>query len=168
MPRPLSILTILLTATLWCAATPPPLPVITTTTKPLVWGPSPTPGITRYRLYHSTNDLTWHTNYLVTGTNYLVTVQAGSTNWFMVRAVNVDGIESDPSNVYEQPIQPKPAPAGSLQVVPVTTSIQTRTPAGEWTEVRRYTNNIIEEPEPGRLFRSALGIGAPIELVRLK
>lgn len=148
-------------------ATPPPPTVTATTTKRLQWAPSPTAGVT-YRLYHSTNDLTYHTNYATPGTNYTVTVQAGSTNWFLVRAVNIDGIESDPSNVYEQPIQPKPAPAGPLQVVPVTTSIQTRLPDGPWVEVRRYTNNIIMEPGAGRLFRSALEIGDPIELVKLK
>lgn len=148
-------------------ATPPPPVATATTVKTLQWAPSPTPGV-RYKLYHSTNDLTWHTNYSTTGTNYAVTVQAGSTNWFMVKAVNADGIESDPSNVYEQPIQPKPQPAGPLQVVPVTTSIQTRTPGGEWTEVRRYTNNVIVEPEPGRLFQAELRIGPAQELVKLR
>jgi hypothetical protein len=163
----LTILVLCVSASLRLYATPPPPAVVTTTTKVLMWGPSTTPNV-RYRLYHSTNDATWHTNYLTTATNYTVTVQAGSTNWFMVKAVNADGIESDPSNVYEQPIQPKPAPAGPLQVVPVTTSIQTRTPEGPWVEVRRYTNNVIVEPEHGRLFRSALEIGDPIELVKLK
>jgi hypothetical protein len=162
-----TILAVLLLSAFSALATPPPPTASVTTTKRLQWAASPTAGVT-YRLYHSTNDLTYHTNYATPGTNYTVTVQAGSTNWFMVKAVNVDGIESDPSNVYEQPIQPKPAPAGPLQVVPVTTSVQTRTADGPWVEVRRYTNNIIVEPEPGRLFRSALEIGAPIELVKLK
>lgn len=163
----LAILLLCVTASLRLHATPPPPTVTATTTKRLQWAASPTPGVT-YRLYHSTNDLTYHTNYATAGTNYTVTVQAGSTNWFMVKAVNVDGIESVPSNVYEQPIQPQPAPAGPLQVVPVTTSIQTRTPDGSWVEVRRYTNNVIVEPEPGRLFQAELRIGPAQELVTLK
>lgn len=163
----LTILLLSVSASLRLHATPPPPAVVTTTTKVLMWGPSPTAGITRYRLYHSTNDLNWHTNYLVTGTNYTVTVQAGSTNWFTVTAVNVDGIESDRSNVFEQPIQPKPAPASGLQAVPITTSIQTRTPEGQWATLRSYTNNVIVNPEPGREFRSLLNIGRPVELVTL-
>jgi hypothetical protein len=166
--RTLFFILIISVAATICSHATPPLPAVSvTTTKTLAWGASLTAGVT-YRLYHSTNDLTYHTNYATPGTNYTVTVQAGSTNWFMVRAVNVDGIESDPSNVYEQPIQPKPAPAGPLQVVPVTTSIQTRTPGGEWTEVRRYTNNVIVEPELGRLFQAELRIGPAQELVTLK
>jgi hypothetical protein len=164
----LTILVLCVSASLRLYATPPPPPAITTTTKILVWGPSTTTGITRYRLYHSTNDLNYHTSYLVTGTNYTVTVQAGSTNWFMVKAVNADGIESDPSNVYEQPIQPKPAPASGLQAVPITTSIQTRTPDGQWATLKTYTNNFIVNPEPGREFRSLLNIGRPVELVTLR
>ena len=145
----------------------PPIPAgPSTTTKPLAWGPSITPGV-KYRLYHSTNDLTWHTNYLVVGTNYTVTVTAGSTNWFMVKAVNVDGIESDPSNVYEQPIQPKPAPAGPIQAVPVTTAVQSREPGGEWVTFRSYTNNLIVAPG-AREFRAVLDIGKPVELVTLR
>jgi hypothetical protein len=163
----LTILVLCVSASLRLYATPP-LPVAAiTTTKQLAWGPSTTPNV-RYRLYHSTNDATWHTNYLTTATNYTVTVQAGSTNWFMVKAVNADGIESDPSNVYEQPIQPKPAPAGPLQVVPITTSLETRIPGGEWIEVKTFTANVIVESEPGRLFRSKLNIGQPQELVKLR
>lgn len=147
-------------------ATPPPPVVVVTATKLLIWSPSPSPGV-KYRLYHSTNDLTWHTNYLTTGTNYTVTVQAGSTNWFMVKAVNVDGIESDPSNVYEQPIQPKPAPAGPLQAVPVTTEVQYREPNGEWNTFKVYTNNLVVTPG-AREFRARLGIGQPVELVTVR
>jgi hypothetical protein len=124
-----------------------------------------TPGV-KYRLYHSTNDLTWFTNYLVLGTNHTVTVNAGSTNWFIVKAVNLDGIESDPSNVYEQPIQPKPQPAGPLQVVPVTAQLQSRSLNGEWATVKTWTANILMEPEPGREFRALVNIGTPVELVR--
>lgn len=149
------------------ASATPPIPAgPTTTTKTLAWGPSITPGV-KYRLYHSTNDLTWHTNYLTTGTNYTVTVQAGSTNWFMVKAVNIDNIESDPSNVYEQPIQPKPAPAGPLQAVPVTTEVQYQEPGGSWVTFRTYTNNLIVAPG-AREFRARLGIGQPVELVTLR
>ena len=162
----LFILLLGVTASLRLHATPPIPAGPTTTTKTLVWGPSITPGV-KYRLFHSTNDLTWHTNYLTTGTNYTVTVQAGSTNWFMVRAVNNDGIESDPSNVYEQPIQPKPAPAGPLQAVPVTTEVQSREPGGEWATFKVYTNNLIVTPG-AREFRARLGIGQPVELVTLR
>ena len=133
----------------------------------LAWGPSTTPGV-KYRLYHSTNDLNWHTSYLVTGTNYTVTVTAGSTNWFTVKAVNADGIESDASNVYEQPIQPKPAPAGPLQSVPITTSVQATTATGEWVELKSYTNHVVLAPDAGRAFRSVVHIGRPVELVTLK
>lgn len=162
-----TILTILLASGIWCAATPPPPPSVVTTTKRLQWAASPTPSVT-YRLYHSIDDRIYHTNYTTAGTNYTVTVQAGSTNWFMVKAVNADGIESDPSNVFEQPIQPKPAPATGLQAVPITTTIQTRTPDGQWATLRTYTNNVIVEPDQGREFRSLLNIGRPIELVTLK
>lgn len=161
------ILTILLASAMWCEATPPPPVAAITTTKQLAWGPSTTPNV-RYRLYHSTNDATWHTNYLTTATNYTVTVQAGSTNWFMVKAVNADGIESDPSNVFEQPIQPKPQPAGPLLAVPIVTEVQTRGPDGQWATVRTYTNNVIVESEAGREFRSMLTIGQPVELVKLR
>lgn len=159
------LLTILLASTIWSHATPPIPSGPTTTTKTLAWGPSATPGV-KYRLYHSTNDLTWHTNYLVLGTNHTVTVNAGSTNWFMVKAVNLDGIESDPSNVYEQPIQPKPQPAGPLQVVPVTAQLQSRSLNGEWATVKTWTANVLMEPEPGREFRALVNIGTPVELVR--
>lgn len=162
-----TLLTILLASTIWCAATPPPLPSVVTTTKRLQWSASPTPNVI-YRLYHSIDDRIYHTNYTTAGTNYTVTVQAGSTNWFMVKAVNADGIESVPSNVYEQPIQPQPSPAGLLQVVPVTTSIETWVPGGEWTGVKTYVANIIVEPNEGRLFRSKVLIGQAQELVKLR
>lgn len=148
-------------------ATPPP-PVIAATARiALAWAPSPTPGITRYRLYHSTNDATWHTNWIVTGTNYTATVAAGSTNWFTVTAVNADGIESDRSNVFEKPIEPKPAPAGNLIAVPIVTEVQTRSGSNTWAVVRRYTNNIVVGAEAGREFRARLDIGTPIQLVTL-
>ncbi len=159
------LLIIFLTSAIWCHATPPIPAGPTTTTKTLAWGPSATPGV-RYRLYHSTNDLTWFTNYLVLTTNYTVVVSAGSTNWFMVKAVNADNIESDPSNIYEQPIQPKPQPAGPLQVVPVTTQLQSRTPDGQWATVKTWSANILMEPEAGREFRALVNIGTPVELVK--
>jgi hypothetical protein len=148
-------------------ATPPPPVVAATARIALAWAPSPTPGITRYRLYHSTNDVTWHTNWLVTGTNYTATVTAGSTNWFTITAVNADGIESDRSNVFEKPIEPKPQPAGNLIAVPIVTEVQTRSGSNTWAVVRRYTNNIVVGQEPGREFRARLDIGTPIQLVQL-
>ncbi len=160
------LLTILLASAIWCHATPPIPAGPTTTTKTLAWGASATPGV-RYRLYHSTNDLTWFTNYVTTATTFTVTVNAGSSNWFMVKAVNADNIESDASNVVEQPIQPKPAPAGQLQAVPVTTEVQYREPGGEWATLKTYTNNLVVKPGT-REFRAVLNIGQPVELVTMR
>jgi len=164
----LTILVLCVSASLRLYATPPPPIVSSTARLSLVWAPSPTPGITKYRLYHSTNDLNWHTNELVAGTNFTVIVPAGSSNWFTVTAVNNDGIESDRSNVFEKPIEPKPQPAGNLIAVPIVTEVQTRTGSNGWAAVRRYTNNIIVGAEPGREFRARLDIGPPIALVQLK
>ena len=149
-------------------ATPPPPIIPQSKLMTVLWAPSPTAGVT-YKLYHSTNNIDWHTNYNTgTATNYTMSVTPGTTHWFLVTAVNTDSFESVPSPVYEKPLAPKPQPAGQPVMIPVTTSIQTRLPAGPWVEVRRYTNNIIMEPGAGRLFRSALEIGDPIELVKLK
>ena len=157
----------LLTAVVAVHATPPP-PVSTRTGKiALQWDASPTPAVT-YKLYHSTNNATWDKTYPgIVGTTYTVTnVPAGSSNWFSVTAVNVDGIESLPSNVVEKPIEAQPAPATGLMSVPIVVSVESRTNGGAWTIFRRYTNNVsTTTSEPERQFRSAVFVGTPAELV---
>lgn len=137
-------------------------------TIPLIWDASPTPNV-RYRLYHSTNDLTWHTNYLTTNLTYTVSnVPAGSLNWFTVRAVNADGIESDPSNVYLKGIAPRPASPGNLISVPIQFSLQTRGSNGVWQTIRTYTDTIIgSSAETNRLFQVVGTIGQPTPLTPL-
>jgi fibronectin type 3 domain-containing protein len=147
----------------------PALPIVAKTTKiPLQWNASPTPAVT-YKLYHSTNNVTWDKTYTgITSTTYTVTnVPSGSLNWFSVTAVNVDGIESDPSNVVEKPIEAKPAPATGLMSVPIVVRVESTTNNGaSWAVFRRYTNNVIASTdEPERVFRSAVFVGRPTELV---
>lgn len=159
---------LLLAAAITTMATPPP-PVSTRTGKiALQWNASTTPSVT-YKLYHSTNNLTWDKTYSgIAATTYTVTnVPAGSLNWFSVTAVNLDGIESDPSNVVEKPIEAKPAPATGLMSVPIVVRVESSTNNGaQWTSFRNYTNNVIaSSTEPERLFRSAVFVGTPAELV---
>lgn len=165
------LLTLLLPSLLLGAsiqATPPP-PISTKTGKiPLQWNASPTPAVT-YKLYHSTNNVTWDKSYSgIIGTTYTVTnVPAGSLNWFLVVAVNLDGIESVPSNVVEKPIEAQPAPATGLMSVPIVVSVESTTNNGaSWAVFRSYTNNVIASTdEPERLFRSKVSTGPPLELV---
>lgn len=148
----------------------PPLPVASSTGRiSLQWDASTTPGV-RYRLYHSTNNLTWTTTYTVTGTAHTVSnVPAGSLNWFMVRAVNDDGIESDPSNVYEKAIAPKPAPPGNLMAIPIEVSLRTRSADGEWTVIRTYTDNVlVSSTEPHRQFQSEVKAAPPMALTPIR
>lgn len=135
---------------------------------PLIWDASPTPGV-RYRLYHSTNDLTWHTNYVTTNVTFVLTnVPVGSSNWFTVRAFNSDGIESDPSNVYLKSIAPKPAAPGNLIAVPILFSLQSRGSNGVWQTVRTYSDTVIgSSAEPNRLFQVVGTIGQPTPLTPL-
>jgi fibronectin type 3 domain-containing protein len=164
-----TILALLLLATVIATLATPPLPVSTKTGKiSLQWNASPTPAVT-YRLYQSTNNVTWDKFYSgIVGTTYTVTnVPAGSSNWFSVVAVNVDGIESVPSNVLEKPIEAQPAPATGLISVPIVVSVDSTTNNGaSWASFRRYTNNVIAATdEPERKFRSAVFVGTPAELV---
>lgn len=150
-------------------ATPPP-PVVAKTTKiSLQWNASPTPGPLTYRLYQSTNNVTWGTVYPgIIATSFIVTnVPAGSSNWFSVTAVNSDGVESVPSNVLEKPIEAAPAPATGLISIPVVVQVQSTTNNGAtWTSFRSYSNNVVAATdEPERKFRSAVFVGTPAELV---
>ena len=154
------------------ASATPPLPIVAKTTKiSLAWNASPTPNVT-YKLYHSTNNVTWDRTYPgIMDTAYTVTnVPAGSSNWFSVAAVNVDGIESVPSNVVEKPIESQPAPATGLISVPIVVKVESTTNSGvSWTAFRSYTNNVIASTdEPERVFRSSVEIGRPTELVTPK
>ena len=138
----------------------PPSPIVPKTGRiSLQWNASPTPNVT-YKLYHSTNDTTWNRTYAgIIGTIYTVTnVPAGSSNWFSVAAVNVDGIESAPSNVVEKPIESQPAPATGLISVPIVVKVESTTNNGAlWSVFRRYTNNMIASTdEPERMFRSSV------------
>jgi fibronectin type 3 domain-containing protein len=159
---------LLIFSTLCCFATPPPPIVVRTGRISLQWTASITPGVTRYNLRHSTNDLHWHTNYLVTGTAYTVTnIPAGSSNWFSVTAINADGVESDPSNVAEKPLANPPAPATGLQSIPLVVDVQSRTNGGVWASLRRYTNNVVfPTSEPEREFMTVLTVGRPTELIK--
>lgn len=164
----ISLLVIILAA-INISATPPP-PVVAKTGKiTLQWNASPTPGVLTYRLYHSTNNVTWGTTYPgITATTFTVTnVPAGSSNWFSVTAVNSDGIESLPSNVVEKPIEAAPAPATGLVSIPVVVQVQSTTNNGAtWTSFRIYSNNVVAATdEPERKFRSAVFVGTPAELV---
>lgn len=147
----------------------PPLPIISKTGKiSLQWTASPTPSVT-YKLYHSTNNVTWDRTYAgIAGTTYTVTnVPAGSSNWFSVTAVNFDGIESVPSNVLEKPIEAQPAPATGLISVPIVVRVESSTNNGaSWAAFRSYTNHLVASTdEPEREFRSAVEVGRPTELV---
>lgn len=113
------------------------------------WTRSPSTDVPVYVLYHTTNaaDLTftpgttqtnshWNkisvTNFAwlsisATITNYYVKTNfvAGVTNWVMVTARDLNGVESEPSNVI--PYKP-PLPAGTLRLL-----LQTApTPTGPW------------------------------------
>ena len=151
------------------ASANPPLPIVTKTGKiSLQWTASPTPSVT-YRLYHSTNNTTWDKTYPgIATTTYTVTnVPAGSLNWFAVTAVNFDGIESDPSNVVEKPIEQKPAPATGLMSVPVIVTIESQLNDEPFLPFRSYTNNILATADEGqRTFRAHVEIGRPVELVK--
>ena len=151
------------------ASANPPLPIVTKTGKiSLQWNASTTPSVT-YRLYHSTNNLTWDKTYPgIAATTYTVTnVPAGSLNWFSVTAVNLDGIESDPSNVVEKPIEQKPAPATGLMSVPVVVTIESQLNDEPFLPFRSYTNNILASTDEGqRKFRAMVSIGTPVELVK--
>jgi hypothetical protein len=176
-----TLLTILLLTATWCQATPPP-PIITSTGRiPLGWAPSPSTNVVRYKLSHSTNDLNWHTNYFTTGTNYTVTgLVPGSRHWFVVQAVNEDGVESVPSNVFEKPIGARPEPAGPLIGIPVTTDIQWRQfdllaplfDVGQWVTVKTHTDLMLVgttlDAAAAGGFRAVLNIGTPVELVKLR
>lgn len=168
--KPLITFFLLLMATsiISIQATPPP-PIITKAGKvSLQWTASPTPSVT-YKLYHSTNNVTWDKTYpgIPTLTYTVTNVPAGSLNWFAVTAVNLDGIESDPSNVIEKPIESKPAPATGLMSVPVVVSVESSMNSGaSWSMFRNYTNNVIASTnEPEMIFRSTVSIGRPTELV---
>ena len=169
--RPLKLLMFLLPlAILVNVGGTPPLPIIAKTTKiSLAWNASPTPSVTSYKVYHSTNNVTWDRNYPgVIGTTYTVTnVPAGSSNWFSVTAVNPDGVESLPSNVVEKPIEAPPAPPTGLVSIPIVVQVESTTNGGaQWTQFRRYTNNVIASTdEPERMFRSTVFVGTPAELV---
>lgn len=158
---------VLLSLALAIQATPPP-PIVSKTGKiSLQWSASPTPAVS-YKLYHSTNNVTWDKTYSgITGTAYTVTnVAAGSSNWFSVVAVNADAIESTPSNVVEKPIDAQPAPATGLMSVPVVVNVESRAGDGAWAKFRSYTNHIVASTdEPEREFRSFVSIGTPSELV---
>lgn len=148
----------------------PPLPIIARTAKiSLQWTASPTPSVTSYKMYHSTNNVTWDKTYPgIIGTTFTVTnVAAGSSNWFAVTAVNLDGVESIPSNVLEKPVEAAPAPATGLISVPIVVSVESTTNNGaQWTVFRSYTNHIIASTaEPERKFRSAVFVGTPADLV---
>lgn len=150
-------------------ATPPP-PVVAKTTKiALQWNASPTPGPLTYRLYQSTNNVTWGTVYpgIITTTFTVTNVPAGSSNWFSVTAVNSDGVESVPSNVLEKPIEAAPAPATGLISVPVVVRVESSTNNGAtWAAFRAYSNNVVASTdEPERKFRSVVEVGHPTELV---
>lgn len=163
---------ILYLATLLMAITAsanPPLPIVTKMGKiSLQWNASTTLSVT-YKLYHSTNNVTWDKTYPgITTVSYTVTnVPSGSLNWFSVTAVNLDGIESTPSNVVEKPIETQPAPATGLMSVPIVVRVESTTNNGaQWTSFRIYTNNVISSThEPERKFRSAVFVGTPAELV---
>jgi hypothetical protein len=95
-------------------------------------------------------------------------VPAGSLNWFVVRAVNNDGIESDPSNVYLKGIETRPAPPGNLMAVPVQVSLQSLGSNGVWSTVRSYSETIIgSRAETNRNFRTIVTIGQPQPLTPL-
>jgi fibronectin type 3 domain-containing protein len=163
-----TILALLLLAVAVTSSSNPALPIVAKTTKiPLQWNASTTPAVT-YKLYHSTNNVTWDKTYTgIVGTTYTVTnVPSGSLNWFSVTAVNLDGIESDPSNVVEKPIEAKPAPATGLMSVPIVVNVESTTNNGaSWSSFRSYTNNVIASThEPERKFRSAVFVGTPAEL----
>lgn len=150
-------------------ATPPP-PVSTKTGKiSLQWNASATPTVT-YRLYHSTNNVSW-IFYSTPGLTYTVTnLVAGSTNWFTATALSNEGIESDPSNVYEASVGQKPAPPTGLINVPIVVQVDSTTNNGAtWVGFRRYTNNVIAfTDEPERKFRSTVSVGSPTELTPIR
>jgi fibronectin type 3 domain-containing protein len=163
-----TIASVFLLVAMAASATPPP-PIVSNTGKiQLQWNASPTPAVT-YKVYHSTNNVTWDRNYAgIAGLTYTVTnVPAGSSNWFSVVAVNLDGIESTPSNVLEKPIGAQPAPATGLMSVPIVVRVESTTNNGaSWASFRDYTNHLVATTdEPERKFRSIVEVGRPIELV---
>lgn len=166
-----TLLFLLLSVAISTQATPP-LPIVSKTGKiALQWNASPTPSVT-YKLYHSTNNVTWDKTYSgIVGLTYTVTnVPAGSSNWFSVVAVNMDGIESAPSNVVEKPIEAQPAPATGLMSIPIVVRVESTTNNGaSWAAFRSYTNNLVVSTDKlAREFRSVVEIGRPTELVSPK
>jgi len=87
----------------------------------LAWDPSPTQGVTGYRLYYGTSSGTYNKNVDVKNvTTYKLTgLQDGVTYYFVVKAYNADS-ESAPSNEVAKPFDlPAPAPPSNLKIVAV-------------------------------------------------
>lgn len=142
----------------------PPLPIVPQTGRiSLQWDASPSPGVVNYRLFHSTNNATWRSNLVGNVTSVTVTnVAPGSSNWFLVTAVNADGLESLPSNVVEKPMLSVPAPPTGLNYVPVVVAVERRIDGGPWQAWRRYTNHF-ETSGQASEFRAVVTAWPPIE-----
>jgi hypothetical protein len=81
----------------------------------LAWDPSPSPGVTNYVLYASTNELSatnlmTATTNLPCGTNLTATVtDLSAGNWWFVATAWAGGVESLPSNVLQVQVPTPPA-----------------------------------------------------------
>lgn len=67
----------------------------------------------------------------------------GSSNYFVVTAVNADDIESDPSNILQRPLLPVPAPVGPLRALPVTVTLRWKPADAEWIDLASMTRIVL-------------------------
>jgi len=161
------ILSLVIVSTINSFGSPPIPPINRTRSANLQWNPSPSPNIVNYRLYVSTNNLTWTSNLIGNVTQTIVSnIQPSFTYAYFVTAINQSGVESDPSNVLEVPPPSIPAPPTGVQYSPLIVSVEYQKENGEWTSFRSYTNNI-DTAMASRVFRSKITIGQPFEAVNL-
>lgn len=151
----------------------PPLPVPRRTAHiPLAWDASPSTNVTGYRVYHATNSQSYSAIYPVAGrltTTFTVTnAPPGASNWFVVTAVNGDGLESDPSNVAARTVQSVPAPPGPLQAMPVVVTVRWKPPDAEWVDLTTITNVVLVDvgEHQSAQFSARVDLGPAIPLVR--
>ena len=125
-------------------------------------------NIVNYRLYHGTNSGLFYEYVLLPGgtnTYYRWTgLRPGTSNYFVVSAINRDGTESDYSPVFI--LQTEPQIAAPQMIIPLTNTVQAaNSPDGPWETLSTQVLWAVAD-QPNRNFRSVVEQGKPFPAVR--
>lgn len=82
------------------------------------WNPSPSTGVSEYRLYFSKNPNEWtHVKPVGLSTNATVQLPDFGKWYFIVTARSTNGLESLPSNMVAHDIDKAPEPGSGLRII---------------------------------------------------